>query len=80
MIVMPLNYRGFARIPKKLAVCRLIDEQFIDVLFLQETMCDGVMLVAKMESMLKDGKFVSVDAKGKSGGRGTLLGWRTHHF
>ena len=57
---------------------RLIDEHFIDVLFLQETMCDGVMLVGEMELMLKYWKFVSVNAKGKSGG--LLLGWRTHHF
>ena len=78
MIVMTLNCRGLASIPKKLAVCRLVDEQFIDVLFLQETMGDGVIFVGELDSMLKGWRFVSVDAKGKS--RGLLLGCRTRHF
>ena len=41
-------------------------------------MCDGVILVGELELMLKDWKFVSVDAKGRSGG--LLLGWRTRNF
>ena len=42
MIVMTLNCRGLASKPKKLAICRLVDDQSVDVLFLQETMGDGV--------------------------------------
>ena len=68
MIVMTLNCRGLASLPKKLAVFRMIAEHFIDVLFLQETKCDGVILMGEMESLFKDWKFVSVDAKGKLGG------------
>ena len=78
MIVMTLNCRGLASIPKKLAMRRLVDKQFIDVLFLQETKCDGVILMGEMESLFKDWKFVSMDPKGKLGG--LLLGWRTSHF
>ena len=78
MIVMTLNCRGLASTPKKLVVRRLIDEQFLNVLFLQETMSDGSILVGELENMLKDWKFVSVDAKGKYGG--LLLGWRYCHF
>ena len=73
MIVMTLNRRGLASLPKKLVVCRMIDEHFIDVLFLQETMCGGELLVCEMESMNHGWNFLSVDAKGKS--RGLLLGW-----
>ena len=78
MIAMTPNCRGLASLPKKLAVCRMIDEHFIDVLFLQETMCGGELLVCEMESMNHGWKFLSVDAKGKSGG--LLLGWRMRHF
>ena len=48
------------------------------MLFLQETISEGSILVGNLEIMLKDWKFVSVDAKGKSGG--LLLGWRYRHF
>ena len=50
---MTLNCRGLASIPKKIAVKRLIDEQSLDVIFLQETMYDGYVLVKEMESLLK---------------------------
>ena len=75
---MTLNCRGLASLPKKLAVKRLIDEQSLDVIFLQETMFDGCVLVKEMELMLKDWQFISVDAKGRSGG--LLLGWRSPKF
>ena len=51
MIVMSLNCRGLASKPKKLVVCRLATDQFIDVLFLQETMGDGVLFVSELESL-----------------------------
>ena len=78
MIVMTLNCRGLASTPKKLAIRRLIEDQFLDVIFVQETMCDGSLLVNALEIMLKEWKFVSVDAKGRSGG--LLLGWRYRHL
>ena len=72
MIVTTLNCRGLASLPKKLAVRRLIEDQFIDVLFLQETMGNGLGLVGEMESMLPGWNFISLDAKGMS--RGLLIG------
>ena len=78
MILMTLNCRGLASLPKKLAVKRLIDEQSLDVIFLQETMFDGSVLVKEMESLLRYWHFIFVDAKGRSGG--LLLGWRTRKF
>ena len=78
MIDMTLNCRGLASFPQKLAVHRLIDEHFIDVLFLQETMCGGELLVSEMELMNHGWKFLFVDAKGKSGG--LLLGCRMRLF
>ena len=53
MIMMTLNIMGLANIPKKLVVRRLIDEHFLDVIFLQESMCDGSILVGELETMLK---------------------------
>ena len=52
MIVMTLNVRGLASKPKKLAVCRLVSNQFVDVLFLQETMGDGVSFASSLEFLL----------------------------
>ena len=75
---MTLNCRGLASFPKKLAVLRLIDEHIVDILFLQETMCGGELLVSEMESMNHGWKFLYVDSKGKSGG--SLLCWKMHHF
>ena len=41
-------------------------------------MCGGDILVSEMESMINGWKFLSVDAKGKSGG--LILGWRIRQF
>ena len=78
MITMTLNCRGLASFPKKLAIRRLIVEYSVDVLFLQETMCGGDLLVSEMEFMNRGWKFLSVDSKGKSGG--LLLGWKMRFF
>ena len=78
MILMTLNCRGLASLSKKLAVKILIEQQSLDVIYLQETMCEGCILVKDMELLLNGWQFVSVDAKGRS--RGLLLGWRTRNF
>ena len=78
MIVTTLNCRGLASLPKKLAVRRLVEDHNIDVLFLQEIMGNGLCLATEMESMLVGWIFISLDAKGKSGG--LLIGWRNRHF
>ena len=68
MILMSLNVRGLASLPKKLAVKRLIDLHSVDVLFIQETMIEGGVLVQDLEFMIHGWKFISVDAMGRSGG------------
>ena len=78
MIMMTLNCRGLASIPKKLAVCRLVADQHIDVLFIQETMGDGFIFAGEMETLLNRWSFVSMDSKGKLGG--LPLGWSSHYF
>ena len=50
----------------------------LDVIYLQETMCEGCMLVKDLELMLNGWQFVSVDARGRS--RGLLVGWKTRNF
>ena len=72
MIIMTLNCRGLASLSKKLVVKRMIEAHSLDVIFLQETMFDGSILVLELESMLKGWQFISVDAKGRS--EGLLLG------
>ena len=71
---MTLNIRGLASKPKKLAICRLVADLYVDVLFLQETMVDGGLFVGNMELLLPGWSFCLVDAKGKSGG--LLVGWK----
>ena len=78
MILMTLNCCGLASKPKILAVCRLVEDQHIDVLFLQESMGNGNLFVNELESMLSGWTFLSMDARGKS--RGLLLGWRSRFF
>ena len=74
MIVMTLNCRGLASKPTKLAICRLVSDQSMDVLLLQETMGDGILFAGNMELLLPGWNFCSVDAKEKSGD--LLVGWR----
>ena len=78
MLLMTLNCRGLASKPKKLAVCRLVEDQHVDVLFIQESMGNGHILVVELENLLKGWTFISLDARGKSGG--LLLGWKSRFF
>ena len=78
MIVMTLNCIGLASKPKKIAICRLVSDQSVDVLFSQESMGDGVLFTRKIELLFPGWNFCSVDDKGKSGG--FLVGWRNHFF
>ena len=72
MFLMTLNCRGLDILPKTLVVKRLIDEQSLDVIYIQETMCEGDILIKEMEILVKGWQFVSINAKGRSGG--LLLG------
>ena len=75
MILLTLNCRGLDSQPKKIGVKRLIDEQEVDVIFLQETMIEGCVLVKDLELLIHGRQFISVDAKGRS--MGLLLGWKS---
>ena len=68
MILMTLNVRGLASLPKKLALIRLINQHAADVIFIQETMIEGCVLVQELEMLIHGWQFISVDAKGRSGG------------
>ena len=59
---MTLNVRGLASLSKKLAVKRLIDQHAVDVIFLQETMIEGCIMVQELEHMIHGWQFISVDA------------------
>ena len=78
MILLTLNVRGLASLPKKLAVIRLINQHVVDVIFLQETMIEGCVLVQDLEHLIHGWQFISVDAKGRSGG--IILGWKYCNF
>ena len=52
MILMSLNVRGLASLPKKLAVKRLISQHAVDVIFIQETMIEGCVLVQDLELLI----------------------------
>ena len=78
MILLTLNVRGLASLSKKLAVKRFIDQHVVDVIFLQETMIEGYVLVQELEHMIHGWQFISVDAMGRSGG--LILGWKSCNF
>ena len=59
-------------------MCRLVEDQLINVLFLQEIMGDGQSLAGELELLLSSWVFISLDAKAKYGV--LLLGWRIRHF
>ena len=67
-----------ASLPKKLAVKRLIDLHSVDVIFIQETMIEGCVLVQELELLIHGWYFISVDAKGRSSG--LILGWKSCNF
>ena len=52
MILLTLNVRGLASLPKKLAVIRLIEQNSADVIFLQEIMIEGCALVQDLEHLI----------------------------
>ena len=73
MLFLSLNCHGLSILSKNIALHRLVQEKHLNVLFLHKSMCDGQVIVAELELLIKGWKFVCVDAKDKSGG--LLLGW-----
>ena len=53
MILMTINLQGLTSLPTKLVVKRLIEQHSLDIIYLQETVCEGGVLVKDMELLLK---------------------------
>jgi len=53
---------------KKLALRRLFDTEFVDIIMLQETLGDANLLTRSLESLKLGWHFYSLDAMGRSGG------------
>ena len=68
MLMMYLNSRGLASLPKKLVVQRLIIDQRPNIVFLQETMCEGKGIILVLQKNIVGWNFEFVDGKGMSGG------------
>ena len=68
MLIIYLNSRGLASLPKKLVVQRLIIDQRPNIVFLQETMCEGEGIILVLQKMIVGWNFEFVDAKGMFGG------------
>ena len=56
----------------------MVEDQLIDVLFLQEIMGDGKILARELEYFLSGWVIILLDAKGNSWA--LLLGWRSRYF
>ena len=76
MKVMSFNCRGLAGPGKKSALMRVLALEHPDVLLLQETLGVGVVIQGKLESWFPGWSFVTLDAKGRSGG--LAVGWKNN--
>ena len=74
MKIMSFNCRGLAGPGKKLALMRVLSLEHPDVLMLQETLGVGDVIQGKLENWLPGWSFVTLDAKGRSGG--LAVGWK----
>ena len=73
MKLMSFNCRGLAGPGKKSALIRVLTLEHPDVIILQETLGAGEVIQGKLESWLPGWSFVTLDAKGRSGG--LAVGW-----
>eukprot|EP00253_Pinus_taeda_P016512 PITA_16512 len=70
------NCRGLPRPDKKLALCRLLKNEPLDIIFLQETLGRILDIAQSLQNMLPRWILFCLDAHGRSGG--LALGYRTH--
>eukprot|EP01018_Ginkgo_biloba_P002192 Gb_33330 [translate_table: standard] len=70
--------RGLGSTSRKQTLGRLVDVHKPDVLFLQETLGEGLGLVRELKKFLKEWDFIALDAVGHSGG--LILSWRRRAF
>ena len=78
MLFLSFNCRGLSILSKNIVLHRLVEEKHPNVLFLHKSMCDGQVIVAELELLIKGWKFVCVDVKDKYGG--LLLGLKVICF
>jgi len=68
MKILSFNCRGFASLAKKLALKRLLLSSMLDIIFLQETLCQAKPLTKFLNAWLPNWTFQALDASGRSGG------------
>ena len=73
MKLLSFNCRGLAGPGKKSAFIRVLTLEHPDVILLQETLGVGEMIQERLESWLPGWSFVTLDARGRSGG--LAVGW-----
>ena len=74
MKILSFNCRRLAGPGKKPAFIRVLTLEHPDVILLQETMGEGEVIRERLESWLPGWSFVTVDARGRSGG--LAVGWK----
>ena len=74
MKLMSFNCRGLARPVKKSAFIRVLTLEHPDVILLQETLGVGEVIKERLESWIPGWSFVTLDARGRSGG--LAVGWK----
>ena len=74
MKILSFNCRGLVGPGKKPAFIRVLTLEHPDVIMLQETMGEGEVIRERLESWLPGWSFVTVDARGCSGG--LAVGWK----
>lgn len=68
MKILSFNCRGFASNSKKLALKRLLLSLTLDIIFLQETLCQADPLTKILHTWFPNWTFQALDASGRSGG------------
>ena len=74
MKLLSFNCRGLAGPGKKSAFIRVLTLEHPDVIMLQETLGVGEVIRERLESWILGWSFVTVDARGRSGG--LEVGWK----
>jgi len=75
MKTLSFNCRGVLRPSKKISLHRLVESTQPNILMLQETLGDAILVVPLLEKIFKGWNFIKLDAKGHS--RGFSMGWRS---
>ena len=76
MKLLSFNCRGLAGPGKKSAFIRVVSLERPDVIMLQETLGIGEVIQERLENWIPGWSFVTLDAKGRSGG--LAVGWRNN--